>query len=180
MKNQKTILLLLVVTSVLTLAVVYAALTTNFTISTNATVAPDASNFNVAFTTGTVTKVYTLGADATTANKSLVTATQSGKTATLNVASGALKKVGDYVTVTYTVKNTSKDLIANLGTLTVTPGSNNNYVKFEASYGTGGQELAATTGTTTVIVTATLQKAPADANITAKATISFTATAEET
>ena len=180
MKNSKTFLLLSVIVAVLVLGVVYAALSADLTITANATVAPDGSNFTIAFTDSEVVSITTLGEDAKTANASLVTLGQSGTAATLTIAEGALKKVGDTVVVSYTVTNSSTDLYANLGEISITEEVKNDYVKFSAVYGEpSATKLEPKTGDNTVVVTAQLVKSPSDASVVASAKINFQATSSE-
>ena len=185
MKGSKSFLFLSVLVAVLVLGIAYAAITANFTITSSATVAPDGSNFKVAIT-DVSNPTASEGVKLTNENgDSLVTAVGSGVTGTFTIAEGVLKTVGDEVTVTYTVTNSSEDLNAVLGEIKVEPVDANNegnqYVSFTASYGkTGAENLTlAKDGTNTIVVKAKLVKAPSDTTVSASSTIKFTATAEE-
>ena len=167
MKSPKTFLLLSVIVAVLVLGVAYASIQANLNIVAQATVAPDSSNFKVSYTSNIVKSP----------NSELVVAGASGRTASVTIGAGVLTKLGDTATVTFEVENTSDDLAATLGEITPSNVTGDEYITFSAVYG-GETTLAAKTGKTTVVVTATLIKQPV-AEQTASATFSFVAEAVE-
>jgi len=103
MKQQRTFLLLSVIVAVLVLGVAYAAITSvTLNINGNVLASAEQGNFKVAFATnptfdGTGTATVKVTSDTT---------------ATMDIS--GLSSVGDTMVVTYTIKNSSTDLWANL------------------------------------------------------------------
>ena len=162
MKNNSKIVVLSLVLALLTLGVGYAAippLTLNITGSAGAKADP--TNFKVEF----------MGTPVSSDSKKVTAAISATdkKEATLTVT--GLTAKGDSVSATYTIKNYSEDLSANLKA-SVTKNSNDEY--FEVT-----PTLAKTSlvkgGDTTVTVTVTLKKTPVTSDVTSDIAVKVTA-----
>lgn len=142
MKNKKLVIAAIVVAAIVILGVAYAAIS-NISLNINGTAAasPSQSNFIVGFT-GTPT--VTGGATAKLTDDKNATMTVTGLTAK-----------GDKATATYTVKNSSPDLTANL-TVTNT-NSNTDYFKVTQTVTPASLAKGASA---TVTVTVELLKTP--------------------
>lgn len=109
MRNKKTFMVIGLIVAVLVMGIAYAGIS-NVTLKINGTadVAVDAGNFNVAFSTteGDTTTTKSVDSASVVAN---VTADDK---ATLSIS--GLTTIGQYVTATYTIKNNSDVLNANL------------------------------------------------------------------
>jgi len=104
MKTPKTFLLLSVVVAVLILGIAYAAIQdVTLTVNGTATASPDQDNFTVKF--ANPSEITGDGSGSLTVDSDITKAT---------LAVSGLKKVGDQVTATIDVVNTSTDLGANL------------------------------------------------------------------
>ena len=145
-QNKKGLsIVLFALIAVIVLGVGYAAIEAiNLTINGNATATPQQANFSVKFRneTGDTISVSDLSASFDTVG---------------------LTKAGDKTTVTYTVKNSSPDLKANI-TLTCDPQSGYNTEYFNnpvCKFGNGTQEiLLEAGGITTVTVEVEVKKTP--------------------
>ena len=142
MKSNNKMVALALVLAALTVGVGFAAITTvNLNISGKAQATADASNFKVEFfgtPTSSDSSKLTVGIDATDKKK-----------ATIGVS--GLTAKGDTVTATYTVKNLSADLSANLAA-TVSKNTNTEYFTVEPTV-TAANIAAGKDTTVTVKVT---------------------------
>lgn len=147
MRQRKTIQLLGVVAAILLISVGYASIQNlNLTVTGNVTASPDQGNFKVAFTgKPTFTK---------TGNGSATLSITGDLSATMDVS--GLTTVGDTLTATFKIANTSTDITAYLAN-TVT---NTNKEYFQVTSSLSGTELAPQTGTTELRVTVKLIKTP--------------------
>lgn len=168
MKSNSKIIIFTLIVAALIIGVAYATITAvNLSVSGSATATADQSNFSVKFF-GTPTKPSEAGSNVS-AEISATNPTQ----ATIKVLGGLLSKKGDYVTVSYPIKNFSDDLSATLavGSGNVT-NSNSEYFKVEPV-------LAATTlaagADTTLSVKITLIKTPIDADVSTDLTVTVVA-----
>ena len=145
-KSARTIVGIVVFLAIVLLAVGFAAITSiklNISGSTSAT--PSQANFKVEFT----------GTPQTSGGKVSATINGTDKTkATMNVT--GLTAKGETVTATYTIKNLSADLAAQLSA--TTQSSNTEY--FEVSYKIKDPTKLAAQGETTITVTVKLLKTP--------------------
>ena len=160
MTSTSKIISAIVIVAVLMLGVGYAAIT-NITlkIEGNATAVGNQANFIVGFT-GTPTKeiITAITPTGVTPTATATIDANDATQATINVSNLTAK--GDKVVATYTVKNSSADLAAELSAsatlsntdFTVSPALGKNYLK-------PGE-------VTTVTVTIVLDKTPINANIT--------------
>lgn len=143
---------------VLLIAVGFAALT-NVTLNINgsATATPNDKNFTVKFTGTPTTSVST---DSIQANATV--SSEDAKKATLNVS--GLTAKGETASATYTIKNESADLTANLSATSQVK-SNSDYFKVTAEI---ANSTLAAQGTTTIKVTVELLKTPVADEVTAE------------
>lgn len=153
MRSNVKIVVLSLVLAALVIGVGYAAITTvNLTVSGTASATANQSNFKVEFFgTPTVSNSDNLSATINASDKTQATINVSG-----------LSAKGDTVTATYTVKNLSADLSAELSA-SVASNTNEEYFKVEPAV-TQGTITAGTT--TTVTVKVTLIKTPIDEDVT--------------
>jgi len=101
MRQQRTFTLLAVVTAVLVMSIVYAAINNvNFNITGNALATPDQGSFDIKF----------LGQPSVSGNGK-ASITMTGSTSAIMNVSG-LSSGGDYVEALFTIKNNSSDLDA--------------------------------------------------------------------
>ena len=160
MTSTSKIIAAIVIVAVLMLGIGYAAITNiTLNIEGNAAAVGNQANFVVGFT-GTPTAKITTAVTPTgvTPTATATIDTNDSTQATINVTNLTAK--GDTVVATYTVKNSSADLAAELSTsttstntdYTVTSKLDKNYIK--------PNEVA------TVTVTIVLDKTPINANIT--------------
>lgn len=161
MKKKKSFITLAIVAAVLLLGVGYALNAIDLTVNGDITISPDDSNFVVEFTDATVTGT------GNTADKG------DGKTATLHVES--LKTVGDTLTATYTITNSSKaGLNADITTPTVQYATDTANGFYEVTSALENTTAIAPAGTKKMTVTVKLVKAPTE-EVTGNFTISFKA-----
>ena len=160
MKKKRTFLVVALLVAVLSLAVGYAAITKNLSVTGSASATTDDNNFKVRFT-GT----------PTTNGGSKVTATITNELAAKINVSG-LTTTGDTVTATYTIENYSAELGANLEVGSIT-NTNSEYFEVTASL---AKPAIAKGETTTLTVTVKLLKTPI-ANQSTDITVPVTATA---
>lgn len=152
-QNKKGLsIVLFALIAVIVLGVGYAAVNAiNLTINGNATATPQQENFSVKFRNE--------GSDTTSENAGNITV--SDLSASFDTV--GLTKAGDKSTVTYTVKNLSPDLKANI-TLSCDPQSGYNTEYFNnpvCRFGNGEQEIQLEAGgITTVTVEVEVKKTP--------------------
>lgn len=165
-KSTKILTAVVVFLAVVLVAVGYAAITSvNLKISGSAKAEGQQTNFSVEFT-GTPTT----GGDGTT---TATLSTTDKKEATMNVT--GLTAKGEKATATFTVKNTSADLSANLAATA----TNDNETYFKVTYSIANPTTIAKDGTTTITVTVELLKTPiqeTEAELTANIEVLLTAT----
>lgn len=167
MKNRKVVIVTFIIVLVLLLGIGYAITDKTLTISGNVTASADDANFKVKFD-NTVTPTAT--GDGT-ASGSIT----NDLTAVITVS--GLTTVGQKATVTYTIKNESPDLKANL---TATPSITNSEY-FNVTYKFAGDASTTTVnagGNTTIAVTVELVKAPLE-EVSGTATVTITAQAAQ-
>ena len=160
MKKKRTFLVVALLVAALSLAVGYAAITKNLSVTGSASATTKDDNFKVRFT-GT----------PTTTDGSKVTATITNELAAKINVSG-LTTTGDTVTATYTIENYSAELGANLALGSIT-NTNSEYFEVTASL---DNSAIAKGETTTLTVTVKLLKTPVE-NQTTDITVPVTATA---
>ena len=159
--KNKSILIIGLIAVIILMVVGYAAFSTALTISSSANIT---STWNVAFdktkTSGSSVINPTTGVGGTTAPTGTVSYNASGQTATVTAS---LHQPGDKVVFTLTIKNTGS-LAATLGNASLsgasgctisslTCTSSNGNIKFTAT-NPASSSLAASTGSTTMTVTA--------------------------
>lgn len=155
--NSKIVILALIVVALL-IGVGFATINAiNLTISGSATATADQSNFSVKFY-GTPS----IPSNASGKIVAAVSSTDSTK-ATITVKEGLLNKKGDYVTVSYPIKNFSEDLSATLAvdSSNIT-NSNTEYFKIEPSILKASLKAGEDT---TLSVKITLIKTPIDSSV---------------
>lgn len=169
MKSPKTFLLLSVIVAVLVLGIAYAAIgNITLTVNGSATAAPDATNYKVAFTGDTTLTGSFINKDTTidslkSAGKVSISATADAISATLTINEGALVSVGDTITATLDIKNSSVDLQAAI--TDTTTNSNEEYFEVTSSLSKGtllpdGKTSADFTDSATLTITVKLIKTP--------------------
>ena len=164
MRQKRTFVTLLLVIALLCLGIGYAVIDDiTLTIGGDVKASPDGANFVVKFKDNGTANV-TVGPDAAVA-----TPTASGTAAELNVT--GLTAAGDTVVATWTIENTSPDLLANVSLKTGEVTGNADYFEISAEIAdadedTGIASLAAVNGSTTVTVTVKLVKTPIDSDVT--------------
>ena len=152
-QNKKGLsIVLFALIAVIVLGVGYAAIEAiNLTINGNATATPQQANFSVKFSAD----------DGDTTSENAGNISVSDLSASFDTV--GLTKAGDKTTVTYTVRNSSPDLKANI-TLTCNPQSGYNTEYFNnpvCKFGNGTQEiLLEAGGITTVTVEVEVKKTP--------------------
>lgn len=168
------------------MAVGYSAFSTVLTINGTASIN---SNWNVAFdttktsaTSGVISK--TTGFSGGTAPDGTVSYGNGGQTATINAT---LRQPGDKVTFTLTIKNTGT-IAAKLGTPSIsgtnctesglTCTSSSGHIKFTVG-NPASSSLAASTGTTTITVTAEFPNTTVSSSTTENASITVTLNATQ-
>ena len=166
MKKNKTLLGVALLIAVLMLGIGYALSTTTLTVGGTVTVDPEQTNFVVKFTDAQD--------DNAAANEATI---GDGTNATFTVTS--LTAVGDTAVATYTVKNNSNvGINAKIAAATVNKETaNSEYYTATAKFA-DGTDVLEVGESATLTVTVKLDKAPVDAAITGKFTVSFTATPE--
>lgn len=148
MKQSKTFLALAIVVAVLALGIAYAAITSvTLNVNGNVTATPDQGNFKIAFDNVNNKPTFS-GTGAATLT------IVDGTHATMEVT--GLTKVGDAMTATFTINNTSDDISADL---VATP-SNDNTEYFTVTATLGATTIGPKTGTTTVTVQVECIKTP--------------------
>lgn len=168
MKSKKTIIALTILLAVLALGIGYATISNVvLNISGSAAASADASNFNVGFDTS-ITPVGTATVGTAEGNYT------DTKNATMTVS--GLTTAGQSATVTYTVKNTSTDIKANLSATVNNTGANANY--FTVSDPVFGETSINANDSTTVAITVTLNQTPID-DVSANFSVALTATPAE-
>lgn len=169
MKNKRKGLIALVLFLVLAIGIGYAAASTD-SVAINGSASAVAGSFDIQFvTTGQVT----------TATHGTATITAAGAYTSVDVATmtvSGLKAVGDYATATYTIKNASTDVNADITAAVSTDVADTTHYKVTV---TGGATAVAPNATTTVTVKVELLKAFSD-ETTANAVKTFTVTATGT
>lgn len=168
MKSKKTIIALTILLAVLALGIGYATISNVvLNISGSAAASADASNFNVGFDTSkTPAGTATVG----TAEGSYTDA----KNATMTVS--GLTTAGQSATVTYTVKNSSPDLTANLSATVKNNGTNASY--FTVSDPVFNSATLKSGESTTVAITVTLNQTPIN-DVSADFSVTLTAAPAE-
>lgn len=163
MKDNKKMVVGLLVMALLVVSVGYAAITTvTLVVSGTATATTDTANFKVEFFgTPTVSDSNKVEATINSVDKTKANLTVSGLTAK-----------GDSVTATYTVKNLSADLSADLAT-SVPTNTNSEYFKVDTSLSAAS---IGASGAADLTVTVTLLKTPVEDNETADITVNLAAT----
>lgn len=162
-KKAKTIIGVVLFIAILSIAVGFAAITSvQLNISGTASATTSQENFKVEFT-----------GEPETSDSEKVTATineMDPKQATMNVT--GLTAKDDFVTATYTIKNLSADISAQLSAETTT--SNTEY--FDVTYNIEDPTTLTANGETTITVTVTLKKTPIDEPATGTIGVTITAT----
>lgn len=168
MKQKRTFVTLLLVIAILCLGIGYAVINAKpLTIGGNVEASPNASNFVVQFKNNGTAEVTVGPEDTITA-----TPTASGTAATLNIE--GLTAAGETVTATWTIANTSPDLLADIS---ITSSAISDDVEaadyFEITTTVDGideenttKRLNAVNGETTVTVVVKLIKTPVDTDVT--------------
>lgn len=165
MRNKRTFIGVALLIAVLMLGVGYAAVTSRtLKITGDATATPDDTNFVVEFDESVDP---TTGGNGTTV--ALIT---DGDEATINVS--GLTTAGQSATATYTIKNSSKGIGANLTAATSVTGTNADFFSVDCAF---DKTTIGADESTTVTVTVTLEKTPVDAAKTATVNVDLTATA---
>ena len=170
MKKKRTLTALAAVLAVLMLGVGYAAVANDIlTINGTASATPSDNNFVVEFDRDT-TVGSTDGASGTYTNATTATFSVSGLTAK-----------GQTASATYTIKNSSSDLSANLtaaiGTMTNGEGGNeDDKTYFNVSYSFADTTITAG-GKTTLTVTVTMLKTPVAEDVSVTFPVTITASA---
>lgn len=182
-KNYLIVALLAIVT---VMGIGYAVFSTSLTINGSANIS---SKWNVAFDTtkttgasGVVSK--TTGFSGGTAPDGTVSYGSNGQTATVNAT---LRQPGDKVTFTLTIKNTG-NIAAKLGTPSIkgtncsisglTCTSSSGHIKFTVG-NPASSNLAASTGTTTIKITAEFPNTTVSSSTTENASITVTLNASQ-
>lgn len=170
MKSKKTIIALTILLAVLALGIGYATISNVvLNISGSAAASADASNFSVVFDQ-TKTPVGSTTVSGANASGTFTDA----KNATMSVS--GLTTAGQSATVTYTVKNTSTDIKANLSATVNNTGANANY--FTVSDPVFGETSINANDSTTVAITVTLNQTPIN-DVSANFSVALTATPAE-
>jgi len=174
MSRTKTLYLLLITVAVLVMSIAYTAITNlEFNITGNASAAPSADNFKVAFgKVGTVNAPSFVVGAGTSAGVNVAFTTPLDTAATLDVT--GLKRVGDSVVATFTVINESTDLDATLTELNTT--GTNNYFTVTAK---STDKVIKAREKTNIEVTVTLIKLPITSNAVANISVNFSAVPTE-
>lgn len=161
MKQEKTIFLLVMLTGVLLLGIVYAAVqNVTLTVSGTATASPDQGNFNVRFT-GT----------PSTSGKGTITPKITGDTkATLTVT--GLTAVGDTAKATFRIANESEDIYAEI--YQKTTHTNSQYFQVTTELEAWGQKVAPG-DYAELTITVKLIAVPITSNVTDNITVTVTA-----
>ena len=161
MSKTKKIIVAIIIIAILLIGIGYAALSNiTLNISGNASAIANQANFIVEFTgtpTTEITKVVTPVENVTATATAAIDPSDATK-ATINVTNLTAK--GDTVVAIYTIKNTSKDLAAQLTAITTS--TNNDYTvtpKLGKNYLKPNEE-------TTVTATIVLDKTPITTDIT--------------
>lgn len=163
MNKKRTILGGAILVAVLMLGIGYAAINSvTLNITGSATADPNAANFKVLFDQSVT---------PTTTGKGTTTATITGDAAATMTVTGLTAK-GDVATATYTIKNASPDLSANVE-VTTDSISNTEYFKITSSL---GKATLTNNDTTTVTVTVELLKTPVTDSVTGNIDVKLTAT----
>lgn len=160
MKKRRSLITILMVCLIALVGIGYAAITSTLTINGTSNATASDSNFTVVFDTAK---------DDTVTNCTITALEETS--ATVTVDGSKLTKTGDTATATLTINNTSDELGANL-VANVTQGTKG-YFTVTADL---TQSSIAASGTTTVVVTITLDKTPTE-NVTDSFTVTITATA---
>ena len=164
MKQKRTFVTLILIVGLLCLGIGYAAIT-GVTLEINGTLkaSPNVDNFVVQFKDNGTAEVV-VGDDAVIT----ATPTASGRAANINVE--GLTAAGETVKATWTIENTSPDLLANVSIKAGEVTGNADYFQIipelpGADEETGIASLDAVNGTTTVSVTVKLVKTPIEADV---------------
>ena len=165
-RKKKGLVIVLLLIAVLVLGVGYAAITdVTLHITGQAAATSDDENFDVNFVgTPTFSKI---GASA---GATVNAAISDVHDATIQVS--GLKKVGDYVTATYDIKNVSPEEVTAALSASV---SNSNTQYFSVDY-VFGQTTLAKDAETTITITVTLEKVVVTTDQTATIDVTLTAT----
>jgi len=173
MKNRKGLIGLVIIVAVLVLGIGYAAVTA-VNLQITGTAAAKSNELKVGFD-GVVSTDLTHATGATATGTNSGTLTTGVTSATITVSD--LAKVGDYVVVTYEIKNYETDLDASVYVSNIAPASNEYFTVTTDMTGSDHAKSIAAGGTTTVAVTVTLTKMPIEqADESASITIDLTAT----
>lgn len=179
MKMKKGTLAILMLLAISVLGIGYALAPANLKINGTLGVSANDTNFQVAFlsasgsadnatVSGTVTPTVSAAVDGT--NKQLATFTVTGFTS-----------VGDKVDLTYVIKNSSKDLTANVTATALTTFEYSNYFKVTPKFGDSNTTTIAAGGDATLTVSVECIKTPTATveNKTTEGIITIQATAVE-
>ena len=162
MNKKRTILGGAILVAVLMLGIGYAAINSiTLNITGSAKADPSDENFKVVFDRDVTPTTSDAGTTATITDDEAATMTVSGLTAK-----------GDVATATYTIKNASPDLSANVE-VTTNSISNTEYFKITSSL---GKATLTNNDTTTVTVTVELLKTPVTDSVTGNIDVKLTAT----
>lgn len=169
MKKKKSFIALALVCAVLVLGIGYALTTIDLKVNGDITVSPDDSNFDVNFTSASITTTGSLAGQTDTATKG------NGKTATLSVKT--LKTVGEKVIAEYTITNNSKAGInATLSNPVVTQTNDDAKDYYTVTATLADTNPIAPNGTKKLTVTVELVKAPLE-EVTGAFEVTFNASA---
>ena len=160
MKNKKVVLLLLLLVLVLALGIGYAMNNKTLNITGTAAATADDNNFKVIF-----------DKDTAITKSENVTATYTDDTNATITVTGLTKK-GDTATATYTVKNDSNDIDANVTAATTV--TNSDFFKVTTTGITDTATKIVSGNTTTITVTVELIKTPVE-NQSTDVTVTLTA-----
>lgn len=167
MKKKRTFIGIAIFVAVLMLGIGYAAISAiPLSIAGTANAAPSDANFKVKFDE-TVTPTISKSNENIEVLASITDETHA------SITVNNLSTNGDNAQATYTIKNESPELSAELALGTIT-NSNTDYFEVTADF--ADTTVTATTKTTTITVTVKLIKTPAE-NQSANITIPFTASA---
>ena len=183
MKKRRLAIACFVLVACLVMGIGYAALSHTFTIETKASMTPDLDNFPMEITKA---QLAVGGAAPTNTVDGSTASISAGKTAVaVKLASTALSKVGDSVTLTVTVANLSTKLKADMQAPSVTSNAASDFISVEVgSYSRqlleadDGNDLT-TNNTTTITFTFTLTDPPLETVSEAIINIEFIANAVE-
>lgn len=171
MKKRNTMLGMGLLIAVLVLGIGYAFTAIDLTIGGTVNVSPDASNFKVLFS----------AAEAANTKDSATITDSDTNSITGEIIINSLVSVGDTATVTFTVKNDSDAGIgAVINKPVINKTTNGEYFEVTTDWDSADTTtIPSVTGNTKdLVVTVKLVKAPVDADIEGKFTVTLTANAD--